>query len=82
VPAESDQLKIYHASVDQKGDGLYLGGSRAVAVVGIGSSLGEAEGIAEAAACQFVGPVFHRKDIGTQALIDRRIEHMQIVRGG
>jgi phosphoribosylamine--glycine ligase len=79
VPRESDRLKIYHASVDMKNGALYLGGSRAIAVVGIGSNLKEAEAIAEEAARAFRGPVFHRKDIGTQALIDRRIAHMRTV---
>ena len=41
----------------------------------------EAEQIAEEG-CNFVsGPVWHRKDIGTKELIDKRIAHMRLLRG-
>src|SRR5262245_73488 len=80
VPQESDRLKYYHAAVDERADGLYLTGSRAIGLVGIGPSLGEAEAIAEEAARAVEGPVFHRRDIGTQELIAARCEHMQRLR--
>src|SRR5438552_7460557 len=79
VPPESAKLKYYFASVDQRADGLYLGGSRAVAFVGVGNDLAEAEAIAEEAASAVRGPVFHRRDIGTPELIQKRIAHMQAV---
>jgi len=56
--------------------------SRAIGVVGIAASLDEAERIAESAVSAVKGPVDHRPDIGTRALIQRRIEHMQRVRRG
>lgn len=74
-------VKIYYASVDQKEDGLYLAGSRAVAVVGIADSIAEAEKIAESWVSKIHGPVFHRKDIGTAALIEKRVEMMRELRG-
>ncbi len=40
-----------------------------------------AEKIAEAAAEGVKGPVFHRKDIGTSALIQKRVEMMKELRG-
>jgi fusion protein PurCD len=77
IPAESENLKIFPAAVNIEDGRWYLTGSRAVAIVGVGDNLDEAERIAEQAASQIGGPVFHRRDIGTHALIDRRIEHVQ-----
>lgn len=72
--------RAYYASVDQKDDGLYLSGSRAIAFVGIAGSLGEAEKLAESAVSSVSGPVFYRQDIGTAKLIQKRIDHMKILR--
>lgn len=56
---------VFYASVDLAEDGqLILGGSRAVAFVGVGADLAEAEKLAEAGASSVKGPVFYRKDIG------------------
>lgn len=78
--SQSSDLKMYFSSVDQREDGLYLSGSRAIAFVGIGDTLSEAEKLAENA-CQSVnGPVFHREDVGTKALIEHRIGMMRALR--
>lgn len=77
----AEGVKVYYGSVDQREDGLYLGGSRAVALVGIGDTLEAAEQLAEKAAAGVRGPVFHRKDIGTVALIQQRVEMMKRLRG-
>lgn len=78
IPPESENLKVIPAAVTIKEDGRwYLTGSRAVALVGIGDTLAEAEQVAEQAARQVSGPVFFRHDIGTHALVDRRVEHVQ-----
>lgn len=74
-------VKIYYASLDKKEDGLYLLGSRALAFVGIGETLAEAEAQAQSAVSCVTGPVFYRKDIGTQKLIQKRIDHMKELRG-
>lgn len=78
---KNEQLKVYFASVDEREDGLYLAGSRAVAVVGLGANLEEAEKIAERGAGLIRGPVFHRKDIGTAELIESRVQMMKDLRG-
>ena len=78
VPGEA---KIYYASVDEKNDGIYMGSSRAVAFVGIDYDMEKAEVIAENAVCSVKGPVFHREDIGTKELIEKRISHMKKLRG-
>ncbi|HCA67146.1 MAG TPA: hypothetical protein DEP11_02720 [Candidatus Jacksonbacteria bacterium] len=75
------QVKTYYASVDQREDGLYLSGSRAIAFVGIADSLDEASAIATSALGMVEGPVFYRKDIGTKELIDKRLKMMKELRG-
>ena len=55
-------------------------GSRAVAVVGIADSIAEAEKLAEQAAMQIKGPVFHRDDVGTKELIGERMRMMESLR--
>ncbi len=74
-------VRMYYASVDQQGDDLILCGSRAIALVGIGDTLEEAEKLAESAASLVGGPVFYRKDIGTRALIQKRVDMMKEIRG-
>ena len=72
----SDNAKLYYASVEQKDDGLYMTSSRAVACVGAANTIWEAENIAESAANAVKGRVFHRDDIGTKKLIEKRIRNM------
>ncbi|MFA6528541.1 MAG: phosphoribosylamine--glycine ligase [Candidatus Gracilibacteria bacterium] len=74
------EVKTYYASVDQREDGLYLSGSRAIAFVGIADNLDQASAIATSALDMVKGPVFYRKDIGTKDLIQKRIDHMKEVR--
>ncbi len=78
VPPSAPALTFY-ASVDEKMDALYTAKSRAVAFVGIAETIEQAEMIAEKGASSVIGPVFHRKDIGTRALLQKRIEHMKRV---
>ena len=75
IPKSSDTLKVYRAAVDVLDHRLYFTGSRAIAFVGIGKGLAEAEAIAESAASSLDGPVVHRRDIGSHQLIQRRVEH-------
>ncbi|MBN2235117.1 MAG: phosphoribosylamine--glycine ligase [Opitutales bacterium] len=72
---------LYLGAVDIK-DGVLVGtGSRTVAVVCTGNTLAEAEAKAEREICKIEGPLFHRTDVGTEALIARRVEHMRALRG-
>ena len=71
------EARLYYASVDQREDGLYMTQSRAIGVVGIADSLLEAEKIAEKGATAIGGAVAHRSDIGTEALIEKKIRHMR-----
>ncbi|MDI6741374.1 MAG: phosphoribosylamine--glycine ligase [Smithella sp.] len=74
------KARLYYSSVDQKEDGLYLSSSRAIGIVGIADTLAEARKIAEEGVKAVKGPVAYREDIGTDALIQKRIDHMKKVR--
>lgn len=76
VPPESQRLRHYTAALESRNGLQYLTGSRAIAFVGIGSTTQEAEATAEDAASAVRGPVYHREDIGTQSLIQRRCDHV------
>ncbi len=75
-----EYASLYYAAVDKKPDGLYMTGSRAVAFVGIAQNIEDAERIAEECVSEVRGNVFHRRDIGTNALLMKRIEHMRKIR--
>jgi phosphoribosylamine--glycine ligase len=76
------RLRYYLAAIDERPDGLYMTGSRAIGFVGIGGTLDEAESVAEEAATAVDGPVYHRKDIGTRALVQQRCEHVRRIFSG
>ncbi len=71
---------LYYANVDERDGSLYTQTSRTLAFVGIGESLPEAEAVAEKAASKVTGKVRYRSDIGTAALLQRRIDHMKEIR--
>lgn len=73
--------KIYYASVEQKDDGIYTTSSRAIACLGIADNLDKAEKIAEQTTKLIKGKLFHREDIGTKKLIEKRIRHMKEILG-
>ncbi|MBI2176036.1 phosphoribosylamine--glycine ligase [Candidatus Woesearchaeota archaeon] len=80
VPSvEKDCIKAltYYAAVEEKEGGIYTTKSRAVAFVGVADTIQKAEAIAEEAAAKVQGQVFHRKDIGTHQLVQKRVEHVK-----
>ena len=72
--------QLYLASVNLKNNILLEAGSRTVAVVGIADTLQEAEAITEDEIKRVEGPLFHREDIGTAELVQKRINHMKNLR--
>jgi phosphoribosylamine--glycine ligase len=68
---------LFYASVEAKNGQITTTASRTVAVLGIAETLREAEQIAEHATDNVEGPLRHRRDIGTEELIQKRIEHMK-----
>lgn len=88
VATESDLVQIgdlgkatlYHSSIHGDKTGYHLTSSRAVALLGKGKTLTEAERIAEQAVGAITGAVAHRSDVGTTALIEKRVRHMEELR--
>jgi len=74
--------KIYYAAVREEDGKIYTSSSRAVAVVGIEDTIEAAEAIAEECIGMIAGNLYHRKDIGTKHLIQKRIDHLRALRGG
>ncbi len=72
-----DKKNLYFGSLDQINDELIEAGSRTVAYVGVGKSLSEAEKLAEKSISSIQGPLFHRKDIGTQELILKKVNKIK-----
>ena len=71
---------LFYASVDIQNGQLVEAGSRTVAIVGIADTISEAEAIAEKEVSSISGPLFHRIDIGTDPMIQKRIDHMNEIR--
>ncbi len=72
---------VYYANVDMKDGKLVTGTSRSLGIVGIADTLEEAEAGCEAALksvrCDAMAV---RHDIGTRALVQRRVDHMKELR--
>ncbi|MDD1653801.1 MAG: phosphoribosylamine--glycine ligase, partial [Methanomicrobiales archaeon] len=77
---ETGEALVYFGSVEEKGGTLTTLSSRTLAVVGKGPDLATAEAIAERAAGGIRGRVRHRRDIGTAALLEKRVAHMEALR--
>jgi phosphoribosylamine--glycine ligase len=73
---------LFYASVDEREDGIYTTTSRSFAVVGVADTIAEAEEIAEdALAAAGEDGLRVRHDIGKADLVQRRIDHMNELRG-
>ncbi|TQD25243.1 phosphoribosylamine--glycine ligase [Methanolobus vulcani] len=72
---------LFYSSVYEKDGKVYTTGSRAVAVVGVADSIEKAEEIAQNALENLSGDLHYRSDIGKEFLIQRRIDHMNEIRG-
>lgn len=72
---------VYYAAVNQKNHRIYSSSSRALALVSMGETIAEAEEICEASTKYVKGYIYHRKDVGTTELIEKRIKHMQDILG-
>jgi phosphoribosylamine--glycine ligase len=79
---ESTGSKLFYASVNKENDFITTTSSRSLAVVGISDSLSQAENICEEALNFIKGDhIFIRHDIGTSELIEKRVTHMNELRG-
>ncbi|KTD60852.1 phosphoribosylamine-glycine ligase [Legionella shakespearei DSM 23087] len=81
INSVEDKTFLYLAAVNAVDGLLYATGSRTAAYVGVADSLETAEQLAEQEISRINGPLFHRKDIGTAVLINKRIAAMRRLRG-
>ena len=68
--------RLYYASIYREDGNIYTTTSRAIGVLGIADNLEAAEKIAEQGVGCVEGNLFHRKDVGTRKLLQKRIDHM------
>lgn len=80
VSQVEDTHTLYYGGVNQHNGKLVATGARAIAVVGVGTTIAAAESIAENEIQRLRGKLFHREDIGTTTLINHRIAHMRALR--
>lgn len=73
--------QLFYAAVNEENGVIKTTKSRTAGVLGIGDSLEEAEQRAEKAVKAVRGNLRYRKDIGTAALVQKRVEHMKKLRG-
>lgn len=71
--------KFYYASVYKKDNSVYTTTSRAIGMLGISDTLEEAEKIAEKGVSFIEGKLFHRSDVGTKKILQKRIDHMKFI---
>ena len=73
---------LFYASVDAREDGTYTTTSRAFAVVGLAGTIADAEAVVEEVlAAAGTEGLRVRHDVGTEALVRRRVEHAEALRG-
>jgi phosphoribosylamine--glycine ligase len=77
---EDAGAKIYYASVYEKEGKIFTSNSRAFGMLGVAPSVEEAERIAEKACGCVSGELWHRRDIGTQQLINKKVARMKEIR--
>jgi len=80
-PPVPKEAALYFGDISENPDGsLSLGGSRTAGIVGIGSSIEEAEQISQQYCQSVQGPVRYRSDIGSSELVELRVEQAKSLR--
>ncbi len=77
---DTGDQSLFFAAVKEAGGEVFATGSRTAAYIGIEKTVEKAERVAEAGIQSVSGKLFHRKDIGTRGLIQKRIDNMKKVR--
>jgi len=74
--------RLFYARVNEKKGKLLTTTSRSIGILGIADTIEEAEIICEKSVSFVRGDFDVRHDIGTKALLDRRVKHMEEIRKG
>jgi phosphoribosylamine--glycine ligase len=80
ISAVKNKARLYLASVNAMDGKIYATSARTAAYVGVENSISAAEEIAEKEIRAIVGPLYHREDIGTDQIIQKRIDEMRRLR--
>ena len=80
VEIGSTNAHVFYSSVYEKEGKVFTTGSRAIAVLGIANTIRDAEKIAQDGLNTLKGRLYSRRDIGTDELIRKRIQHMKELR--
>lgn len=72
---------LYYANVNEKDGRVLTTTSRSVGVVGVASTVDEAEKVAEEGVGHVTGKVFVRHDIGKREALERKVARMNSIRG-
>lgn len=80
ISAVKNKAHLYLSAVDMRDGVIYALGSRTAAYVGVADTIPAAEKIAEREIRAIVGMVYHREDIGTERLIQQRVDAMRKLR--
>lgn len=81
ISAVKNKSLLYLSAVNAVDGKIHALGSRAAAYVGVAETISAAEEISEKEVCGIGGPLFHREDIGTEKLIQHRVDDMRRLRG-
>jgi phosphoribosylamine--glycine ligase len=74
--------KLFYASVNKQNSSILTTSSRSLAIVGIADTLTKSEAICEKGLSYITSDhIFIRHDIGTPALIENRMHHINMLRG-
>ncbi|MDF2379596.1 MAG: phosphoribosylamine--glycine ligase [Candidatus Gracilibacteria bacterium] len=74
-------VELFYSSVSEEGGVVKTTGSRSLGIVGIADTISEARVKALAGIEQVKGNIFYRKDIGSDELVQQRVETLKGVRG-
>ena len=77
---EEEGALLYYANVNEKDGKIFTTSSRAIGIVGIAPSIGEAERIAERGIGHVSGRIHVRHDIAKKEMLDAKIRRMDQIR--
>lgn len=80
ISAVKNKAHLYLSAVDMRDGVIYALGSRTAAYVGVADTIPAAEKIAEREIRAIGGKLYHREDIGTERLIQQRVDAMRRLR--
>lgn len=79
IDSHINQENLYYAAINAIDNKFYTTSSRTLAVLGVGDNIWAAEKMVEEIIQKITGPLFHRADIGSKLLINKKIQHINLL---